>query len=159
MMMKLSTQTGKNRSLLLTKITTITLLTSSLIGCGGGGEGGGSSSAPATQVQSKTMDELVVPDGFDYHPVDQYNLNIDVSAQSTARSFVSVYSRYSERLDGTFKPDYASKLIAGPLVDGLFDASFSAPLSEQSLLIEIWFYDGQSPLQKVARTDETSIIW
>ena len=113
-----------------------------LAGCGGGGGGGGSAStpspstpsAPATPstpvtatpspspvtVQSYTMSDLVVPDGFDYSSVDQFDLDIDISSISTDRSFVTVYSRFSTRDDSTLKPDYSSKVIAGPLDNGVF---------------------------------------
>ncbi|MFA0057017.1 hypothetical protein [Vibrio echinoideorum] len=143
-----------------------------LVGCGGGGGGGGSSASspsPSTPTQVTTassngpqaykMDELVVPDGFDYNSVDQFDLNIDISNISTERSFVSVYSRFTTRADSTFKPDYSSKVLAGPLDNGVFASNFSAPLSEETLLIEIWFYDGQSPLQQVVASSGSQITW
>nr|WP_285406287.1 MULTISPECIES: hypothetical protein [unclassified Vibrio] len=138
----------------------ITLLASTtlLFGCGGGGGGGGSTAAPAPAVAS-TMSDLTVPDGFDYNPVDQHDLDIDISHISTSRSFVSVYSRYSERSDSSLKPDYSSRLLAGSLTNGQFSSSFTAPISEENLLIEIWFYDGQEPLQQVISSDTLQVTW
>lgn len=139
----------------------ILLATTTLIfGCGGGGGGGGggSTAAPAPAVAS-TMSDLTVPDGFDYNPVEQHDLNIDISHISTNRSFVSVYSRYSERSDATFKPDYSSRLLAGSLNNGQFSSSFTAPISEENILIEIWFYDGQAPLQQVVSSDVMQVTW
>ncbi|CAV26017.1 hypothetical protein VS_II0486 [Vibrio atlanticus] len=109
--------------------------------------------------QAYKMDELVIPDGFDYNSVDQFDLNIDISNISTDRSFVSVYSRFTTRTDSTYKPDYSSKVIGGPLDNGTFTSNFSAPLSEDILLIEIWFYDGQAPLQQVVASDGSQITW
>ncbi|MFA0248537.1 hypothetical protein AB4480_03325 [Vibrio sp. 10N.261.45.A4] len=109
--------------------------------------------------QAYKMDELVIPDGFDYNSVDQFDLNIDISHISTDRSFVSVYSRFTTRTDSTYKPDYSSKVIGGPLDNGTFTSNFSAPLSEDILLIEIWFYDGQAPLQQVVASDGSQITW
>ncbi|WP_242441562.1 hypothetical protein [Vibrio tasmaniensis] len=109
--------------------------------------------------QAYKMDELVIPDGFDYNSVDQFDLNIDISHISTDRSFVSVYSRFTTRTDLTYKPDYSSKVIGGPLDNGTFTSNFSAPLSEDILLIEIWFYDGQAPLQQVVASDGSQITW
>ncbi|MFA1571219.1 hypothetical protein A152_0019600 [Vibrio tasmaniensis 1F-187] len=109
--------------------------------------------------QAYKMDELVIPDGFDYNSVDQFDLNIDISHISTDRSFVSVYSRFTTRADSTYKPDYSSKVIGGPLDNGTFTSNFSAPLSEDILLIEIWFYDGQAPLQQVVASDGSQITW
>ena len=115
--------------------------------------------ASSNGPQAYKMDELVVPDGFDYNSVDQFDLNIDISNISTERSFVSVYSRFTTRADSTFKPDYSSKVLAGPLDNGVFASNFSAPLSEETLLIEIWFYDGQSPLQQVVASSGSQITW
>ncbi|MFA0307702.1 hypothetical protein AB4543_17620 [Vibrio splendidus] len=155
-----------------------------LAGCGGGG-GGGSASTPspstpstpatpstpvtttpspspvtgAVAAQSYTMSDLVVPDGFDYSSVDQFDLDIDISSISTERSFVTVYSRFSTRDDSTLKPDYSSKVIAGPLDNGVFASNFAAPVNHEALLIEIWFYDGQPPLQQVVSSGDSQIVW
>ncbi|MCF7493849.1 hypothetical protein L3V35_02175 [Vibrio sp. L5-1] len=156
-----------------------------LAGCGGGGGGGGSASTPspstpstpatpstpvtatpspspvtgAVAAQSYTMSDLVVPDGFDYSSVDQFDLDIDISSISTDRSFVTVYSRFSTRDDSTLKPDYSSKVIAGPLDNGVFASNFAAPVNHEVLLIEIWFYDGQPPLQQVVSSGDSQIVW
>ncbi|WP_333912334.1 hypothetical protein [Vibrio coralliirubri] len=156
-----------------------------LAGCGGGGGGGGSTStvspstpstpatpsnpvtatpspSPATSAaaaQSYTMTDLVVPDGFDYNSVEQFDLDIDISSISTDRSFVTVYSRFSTRDDSTLKPDYSSKVIAGPLDNGVFASNFAAPVNHEALLIEIWFYDGQPPLQQVVSSGDSQIVW
>ncbi|MDH6025935.1 hypothetical protein [Vibrio splendidus] len=156
-----------------------------LAGCGGGGGGGGSASTPspstpstpatpstpvtatpspspvtgAVAAQSYTMSDLVVPDGFDYSSVDQFDLDIDISSISTDRSFVTVYSRFSTRDDSTLKPDYSSKVIAGPLDNGVFASKFAAPVNHEALLIEIWFYDGQPPLQQVVSSGDSQIVW
>ena len=156
-----------------------------LAGCGGGGGGGGSASTPspstpstpatpstpvtatpspspvtgAVAAQSYTMSDLVVPDGFDYSSVDQFDLDIDISSISTDRSFVTVYSRFSTRDDSTLKPDYSSKVIVGPLDNGVFASNFAAPVNHEALLIEIWFYDGQPPLQQVVSSGDSQIVW
>ncbi len=153
-----------------------------LAGCGGGGGGGGgggsstSTPSPATPVTttpapspapatsavatpSYTMNDLIVPDGFDYSSVEQFDIDIDISSISTDRSFVTVYSRFSTRDDSTLKPDYSSKVIAGSLDNGVFASNFTAPVNHDSLLIEIWFYDGQPPLQQVVSSGESQIVW
>ncbi|PTO70213.1 hypothetical protein [Vibrio splendidus] len=153
-----------------------------LAGCGGGGGSASTPSpstpsAPATPstpvtatpspspvtgavaAQSYTMSDLVVPDGFDYNSVEQFDLDIDISSISTDRSFVTVYSRFSTRDDSTLKPDYSSKVIAGPLDNGVFASNFAAPVNHEALLIEIWFYDGQPPLQQVVSSGDSQIVW
>lgn len=170
------------------KTITVVLATAPLLlaGCGGGGGGGGGSTAspspsspaspaaPATPVAATpspspvasaaavptyTMSDLVVPDGFDYSSVEQFDIDIDISSISTDRSFVTVYSRFSARDDSTLKPDYSSKVIAGSLNNGVFASNFASPVSHDSLLVEIWFYDGQPPLQKVVSSSNSQIVW
>ncbi|WP_286300096.1 hypothetical protein [Vibrio apostichopi] len=165
----------------LTVILAVTPLI--LVGCGGGGGGGGSSSTPSPATPSTpaapstpvtgttssatsaaaapiyTMSDVVVPDGFDYCSVEQFDLDIDISSISTARSFVTVYSRFSTRDDSTLKPDYSSKVIAGSLNNGVFASNFTAPVNHDSLLVEIWFYDGQPPLQQVVSSSDSQIVW
>ncbi|CAH6818467.1 conserved hypothetical protein [Vibrio chagasii] len=167
------------------KTMTVVLATTPLLlaGCGGGGGGGGGSTAspspsspatPATPVTATpspspvasaaaeptyTMSDLVVPDGFDYSSVEQFDIDIDISSISTDRSFVTVYSRFSARDDSTLKPDYSSKVIAGSLNNGVFASNFASPVSHDSLLVEIWFYDGQPPLQKVVSSSNSQIVW
>ncbi|CAH7485539.1 conserved hypothetical protein [Vibrio chagasii] len=167
------------------KTMTVVLATAPLLlaGCGGGGGGGGGSTAspspsspatPATPVTATpspspvasaaaeptyTMSDLVVPDGFDYSSVEQFDIDIDISSISTDRSFVTVYSRFSARDDSTLKPDYSSKVIAGSLNNGVFASNFASPVSHDSLLVEIWFYDGQPPLQKVVSSSNSQIVW
>ena len=154
-----------------------TALCTTLAGCGGGGGGGGtaspSPSSPATPatpvaatpspspaaVSTHTMSNLVVPDGFDYSSVEQFDIDIDISSISTDRSFVTVYSRFSAGDDSTLKPDYSSKVIAGSLNNGVFASNFASPVSHDSLLVEIWFYDGQPPLQKVVSSSNSQIVW
>lgn len=162
------------------KTMTVVLATAPLLlaGCGGGGGGGGGSTAspspsspatPATPSPSPvasaaaeptyTMSDLVVPDGFDYSSVEQFDIDIDISSISTDRSFVTVYSRFSARDDSTLKPDYSSKVIAGSLNNGVFASNFASPVNHDSLLVEIWFYDGQPPLQKVVSSSNSQIVW
>ncbi|MBJ2145280.1 hypothetical protein JC606_02650 [Vibrio sp. IB15] len=167
------------------KTMTVVLATAPLLlaGCGGGGGGGGGSTdspspsspaTPATPVTATpspspvasaaaeptyTMSDLVVPDGFDYSSVEQFDIDIDISSISTGRSFVTVYSRFSTRDDSTLKPDYSSKVIAGSLNNGVFASNFASPVNHDSLLVEIWFYDGQPPLQKVVSSSNSQIVW
>ncbi|CAH6994686.1 conserved hypothetical protein [Vibrio chagasii] len=164
------------------KTMTVVLATAPLLlaGCGGGGGGSTASpspsspATPATPVTATpspspvasaaaeptyTMSDLVVPDGFDYSSVEQFDIDIDISSISTDRSFVTVYSRFSARDDSTLKPDYSSKVIAGSLNNGVFASKFASPVNHDSLLVEIWFYDGQPPLQKVVSSSNSQIVW
>ena len=180
---RMSVQSIWNMKKSLAVILAVTPLV--LVGCGGGGGGGSSASTPSTSApsapatpstpvtatpspspatsaiaaQSYTMSDLVVPDEFDYSSVEQFDLDIDISNISTDRSFVTVYSRFSTRDDATLKPDYSSKVIAGSLDNGVFASNFAAPVNHEALLIEIWFYDGQPPLQQVVSSGDSQIVW
>ncbi|NLS13810.1 hypothetical protein HGP28_13005 [Vibrio sp. SM6] len=151
-------------TLTLYKITLISLCSAVLLGCGGGGSGGGgTASAPATppaaiSTTPQTVEEIVVPDGFSYHPVSEYQLDLDISAISNERAFVSVYTHYTE-VDGNLRADYASRVVAAPLHNGTISMPFSAANAEQDLLIEIWFYNDSAPLQKRHSTQTATITW
>jgi len=140
-------------------IGSIVLLLTACGGGDGGGDSGGSTSTPAATLVPTTMEELVVPDGFDYNPVGSYQMSIDISDTSTERAFVSVYSRYNTRSDNTLKPDYSSKVVASSLANGKLELNFSAPNVNESMLVEIWFYNGEDPLQQTFSTSQSQITW
>ncbi|MGF1754693.1 hypothetical protein L4C33_13970 [Vibrio makurazakiensis] len=149
------------------------VLALSFITACGGGDGGGdggttgtstpsvpsTTQAVATEAGPSRMEELVVPDGFDYNPVTKFEMSLDISDITTQRAFVSVYSRFTERANSTLKPDYSSKVIASSLTDGKIDLTFPAPNVHEQLLVEIWFYDGQDPMQKTFSTANNTITW
>ena len=136
-----------------------TLSTLLLSACGGdSGGGSGAVATPVTTTATK-MEDLIVPDGFDYNPMGDYELTIDISGITTSRSFVSVYTRFTNKSDSSYKPDYSSKVIAGSLNAGTFDSSFSAPSVEDEFLVEVWFFDDQPPLQQVFTTSESQLTW
>ncbi len=149
-----------NNSIFKNSYLVVCALSTLLLSACGGDSGGGSGAAATPALATATkMEDLVVPDGFDYNPMGDYELDIDISSITTARSFVSVYTRFSIKNDSSYKPDYSSKVIAGSLNSGTFDSSFSAPSVEDEFLVEVWFFDDQPPLQQVFSTSESQLTW
>ncbi|CCN35329.1 conserved hypothetical protein [Vibrio nigripulchritudo SO65] len=144
------------------------IVMSFLAACGGGGGGGDASSGnasspapselPAASPAIKTSD-LVAPDGFDYSPIENRSMSVDISATSVARAYLSVYRNYHTLDDGTLLPDYGSRIVAMPLKDGKADITLIVSDSSNDLLGEIWFYDGSQPLQQKFYASQSSWSW
>ncbi|WP_337160909.1 hypothetical protein [Vibrio alginolyticus] len=150
-----------------------------LTACGGGGGGGGNSTPPppaqttvaeeeTTQqeettveettvtVENATMQDLVVPDGFSYNPVTEGTLNVDISGFSSQRAHLSVYKEFVEHSSGNYDARYPSKVASVPLNNGTANVDFNVSDSQGSLLVEIWFYDGSDPIQKVITSGDNT---
>ncbi|EEY38178.1 hypothetical protein [Vibrio mimicus] len=98
---------------------------------------------------SVTTSQLNVPAEFSFNPVAQIEVKADISAYRTDRAFVAFYSQYTSSGNGTYQAVYESRIASSALTLGIATLSFSYPLSQSSLLAEIWFYDGSAPLQQV----------
>ena len=156
---------------------TLAILTSlALIGCGGGG--GGGSSAPAQQPAEeqvtetevveatpsqpeteRTMQDLSVPHGFDYDPIENITVSIDVSSFSTERAYVSIYSQYQATDKGNFAPSNNHKIAAQSLSAGQGEIEITYASGTQSLLAEVWFYDGSDPIQQEFTTADPNVVY
>ncbi|GLR06281.1 hypothetical protein [Vibrio hyugaensis] len=141
-----------------------------LTACGGGGGGGGGSSdndsstpppAPPAAVtvpeEETTMQDLVVPEGFNYNPVKEGTLSVDISGFSSQRAHLSLYKEFQEDNSGNYKASYPSKVASIPLNNGQADFDFNMSDSQGDLLVEIWFYDGTDPIQRVISASDTSL--
>ncbi|MGR5161829.1 hypothetical protein ACPV4X_08060 [Vibrio owensii] len=159
-------------------ITIIMGLALTACGGGGGGGGGGNSTPPPTQttvpeedttqqeetteeettvtVEDVTMQDLVVPDDFSYNPVTEGTLNVDISGFSTQRAHLSVYKEFVENSSGNYDARYPSKVSSVPLNNGTANVDFNVSDSQGSLLVEIWFYDGSDPIQKVITSGDNT---
>ncbi|HHX8275667.1 TPA: hypothetical protein ACVOYM_004052 [Vibrio diabolicus] len=136
-----------------------------LTACGGGGGGGGdksndSATPPPAQttviVEEPSMQNLDVPDGFDYDPRLESSLAVDISGYSLQRAHLSIYKEYREDASGTYQAKYSSNIASAALTSGKANLDFSTSDSQDNLLVEIWFYDGSEPLQKVVSTGNTT---
>ena len=148
-----------------------------LIGCGGGGSGGSDNSSgsvsqtetlPATEavieesnnvIESHTqaelkMSELQAATNFAFSTKKEIEVNIDINtllaenALLGERAYVSIYRDYALLPSGQFYPDSSSRVLSGNLSDGLFNQTFIALNNQSSYLIEVWFYNGEKPIQE-----------
>ncbi|SHO57028.1 hypothetical protein [Vibrio quintilis] len=145
-----------------TSILSVLCLLSGLMlsGCGGGGGGGGGSSAgSATQgatASAQAVEDLNVPDDFDYASTRDITLEINMTSLSGSRSYASVYTRFTQSTDGTFRPDPGSRLVNTALTDGTAIFTVTVPAADTQLLIEIWVIGNTSPVQRVITIEPVS---
>ncbi|WGV98149.1 hypothetical protein QF117_04635 [Vibrio sp. YMD68] len=149
-----------------------------LLACGGGGDGGDSTPANKTitaeeQDESvgsagsientlavqRTTQDLSIPDGFSFNPVVEYTFDVDISAYSTQRAYVSVYGDYVPLPNGGFAPNFNSRITSTSLENGQAALEFFISDSQSSVLAEIWFYDGSDPIQYQFTPSQNSWIW
>ena len=124
-----------------------------LTACGGGGGDGGGSSAgsadsgsPSTtpadvsttedDVTLRSMSDLSIADGFSFNPVMGHSLDVDISAYSTERAYVSVYGEYVENGDGSYSPNYNSRISSSSLDNGTVSLDFCVSEAQQYVLAE-----------------------
>lgn len=139
-------------------------------GSGGSDDGGSSSSTPTVtetaevttptqgNAETRKTSELVVPDDFNYDPTEKLTVDVDISALSSDKAYLSVYSEFDEQGDG-FKPDYRHRISGAPLANGKTSMELTFPSQNQVLLAEVWFFDGSEPLQKLITPDDPSFYY
>ncbi|WP_070966593.1 hypothetical protein [Vibrio sonorensis] len=110
-------------------------------------------------TSQRRMVELSVPTDMDYSNVKDETITVDISALTTQRAYLTLYSQYTRNQDGSYKADYSSKLTSSSLNSGKATLSFSTRQGDNGLLAEVWFYDGSSPLQKEISYSSPSWIW
>ncbi|MGC9402892.1 hypothetical protein ACP43V_10600 [Vibrio genomosp. F10 str. 9ZC157] len=148
-----------------------------LLACGGGGDGGspptnktitteeqGESAGSAGFIENtlavqRTTQDLSIPDGFSFNPVVEYTFDVDISGYSTQRAYVSIYGNYVPLQDGSFVPNFNSRITSSSLDNGKAALEFIISDSQSSVLAEIWFYDGSDPIQYQFTPSQNSWIW
>ncbi|MET2898361.1 hypothetical protein ABXV22_08595 [Vibrio rotiferianus] len=143
------------------RILITTIMGLALTACGGGGGGGGTTPPPppaqtVLPEETFTMQDLDVPDGFSYNPVVQHAFSVDISGFSSQRAHLSVYKDFLENSPGNYDAIYPSKVVSAPLTNGKVTVDFNVSDSQDSLLVEIWFYDGRDPLQRVITSADSA---
>lgn len=161
------------------KIITLVLI-GALTGCGGGGgdEGGSTggstgsvgTSTPVssgsdvaavseTEVELRTMSELSIPDGFSFNPVMGHQFDVDLSALSTDRAYISIYSEFTQNDDGSYTPNYNSRVTSSSLSAGIASLDFCISEAQNQVLAEVWYYDGSEPIQQTFTQSDNAWIW
>lgn len=111
------------------------------------------------------MSELKASEDFSFTSKQHIEVILDISdelalsGQTGLRAYVSVYSDYTLLSNGQFYADSSSRVLAGDLDNGHFDSSFVNLKSQSAYLIEVWFYNGDDPLQKELQIVDNSLIW
>lgn len=106
-----------------------------------------------------TMATLVANEGFTFDKKNEISVNINLSEYKNDRSYLSIYKQYHQMQNGTFFPIAHGRVLAGSLNNGLFKQTFIADEEHSIYLIELWFYDGRSPIQQELTVMNNELIW
>ncbi|MBA5763727.1 hypothetical protein H2O73_15290 [Vibrio sp. 404] len=125
----------------------LVLLASSLtlFGCGGGGGGGGGStnSAPAAKM---SVQDLNISAENSLESVYQVNIDVDISARSTAKAYISVCDNADAQGDLS-QLDFDECLLKGSLDEGRGEFELRVPNHTEELIAVIWIMENdQDPL-------------
>lgn len=148
-----------------------------VVGCGGSDSSGEQTSEAVDDIlieeeeallieEAKIeMSELVADTDFNFSTKQQIDVSLDLTeeleenGQTGKRAYVSIYRDYQLLESEEFYPNASSRVVAGELNDGLFEHSLTNLDGQTAYLIEVWFYDGEDPLQKELQIDGTQLIW
>jgi len=116
-------------------------------------------------VAMLAMNNLKAEAGFKFAIKQQVSVALDLTellelAQQTGqRAYVSVYHEYTKLPTGGFYPNASSRVLSGEVSDGQFQHSFIRLNNQASYLVEIWFYNGELPIQKELTVAANNISW
>lgn len=159
------------------KLVMCVLFIFTLIGCGGGG--GGDSTPPPTipddpiddpvndlpEKATVEMSELKASDDFDFTSKQKIEVALDLTTllasngHAGLRAYVSVYSDYTLLDSGQYYANASSRVLGGDLLDGKFASSFTSLNAQDTYLLEVWFYTGESPLQREQSIVDGTLSW
>lgn len=83
-----------------------------------------------------------------------------VSGLPTDHTFYvgDVYKEFVEHSSGGYVARYPSKTTSVPLDKGTANINFNVSDSQGRLVVEIWFYDGSAPIQRVITSGDSSWV-
>ncbi|WP_260259494.1 hypothetical protein [Vibrio intestinalis] len=129
------------------------LLTALLIGCGGGGGGGsnggsggsGSTTPPAT-TNTLTVQDLAIDPDNKLESVYQVDIDVDISATSTQRAFISVCDNSDAKGDIS-QVDFDMCLLKSSLTQGKGSFDLRVANHCEELIAVIWIMEqGRQPM-------------
>lgn len=84
---------------------------------------------------------------------------LDLNIDQGKRAYISIYCNYQLLQSVLFYPDSASRVLSGVLQDGKFNSAFVGLNNQSVYLVEVWFYDGEQPIQKEQRVNGNLLAW
>lgn len=148
------------------EVAICTLFILNIVGCGGSSGESTISSSNSIELEAiAEMRELVASEDFNF--INKYEVTVsldltealDFNDQSGSRAYVSIYGDYQLLTSGIFYPDPSSRVLAGELNNGVFKHSFTALNNHTSYLLDVWFYNGEQPIQKELTLIENNLTW
>jgi len=116
-------------------------------------------------VATIEMDQLVASDDFTFTSKEEITVALDLSdtlsesGQSGLRARASIYSEYTLLSNGQFYPTQKSLVIAGDLDNGQFNSTFTRLKDQSEYLIDVWFYNGDDPIQLEKTIVANTLTW
>ncbi len=117
-----------------------------------------SSSEPANK-SIKTGD-LVAAEDFDFATQKNVRINVqssDVNIQNT-RYQLNFYTSFQMN-NNVYLPHFKTQFASGVLLKGKFTQSIQLPTNTQTILAELWAYDGSAPIQALLSIEGNAANW
>ncbi len=168
------------RTIFISPILVITIISTLLSGCGGGGDdGAGTTNAPTgvtpttdTTTPTTTPPETTTPDpdpnpepipdptSLDDLIVDADNamqatfeLTIAIDIDSQKRAYFSLCDEFSGS-NNDYRVNFESCQYRGPTVNGKLDTDLKIANHNGQLIAVLWFYDGTAPKYQIWQYDD-----
>lgn len=159
--------------ILLALLTTSLMLTA----CGGSGAGNNATSTQLGNDENDSVNDgqitqpeiamhnLVADEQFEFINKNQIRVELDLSAELASldrleqRAYISIYGAYHELVSGEYFVENANRVLAGDLQDGYYKSLFTQLGNQQEYLVEVWFYNGEPPLQKLLSIEDNRLTW
>lgn len=120
-------------------------------------------SAQSTQEEPEIspikMEDLVIAETFEFTNKTDISVLLDLPDLTDERAYVSVYKDYQLLSNQQYYPHMDSRVVSGHLAQGKFSEQFVNLTNASEYLVEVWFYDGRQPLQKVVAVDVDKLQW
>ena len=148
------------------KILMLTPMLLVLIGCGGS-EVSQSSNNITSDVNANDllnesgdeqvieMSELVASDDFTFSSKQTVNVSLELNDllierdQEDTRAYISIYREFQQLETGEYFPDSSTRVLGGQLNNALFNQKFTETDLQSEYLVEVWFYNGEAPIQQL----------
>ena len=130
-----------------------------LIGCGGGGGGGGGStnSTPAPRLSVQDLD---ISAENSLESVYQVNIDVDISARSTAKAYISICDNTDAQGDIS-QLDFDKCLLKGSLEQGVGEFELRVANHFEELIAVIWIMenDREPLIYTLSHNNQKELYW
>ena len=113
-----------------------------------------------TDSKITSTSQLVAPKDMKFISHKSIKLAVDITNQGGGPAYLSVYSNYQHADNNSWEINHDSRILASSMASSQVNHDFATPQHLKKLLVQIWFYDGRSPLTKeVEISHEINLSW